>query len=77
MGAGAVPVVINAGGQKETVEGNKNGFLWNTLDELMGKTKLLTENEKLWKKMSGEAMKRAKFFAGNRFCNDLKKNLEL
>lgn len=77
MGAGAVPVVISAGGQKEIVEENKNGFLWNTLDELKGKTNLLTENEELWKKMSQEAMKRAEFFAGNRFCNDLKKILEL
>lgn len=77
MGAGAVPVVISAGGQKEIVEEKKNGFLWNTLDELMGRTKLLTENEELWKKMSQEALKRAKFFAGNRFCNDLKGILEL
>lgn len=77
MGAGVVPVVINAGGQKETVEENKNGFLWNTLDELIKKTKLLTEDGDLWKKMSHEAIKRAKFFAGDRFCDDLKKILEL
>ncbi|MEM4230393.1 MAG: glycosyltransferase family 4 protein [Candidatus Pacearchaeota archaeon] len=77
MGAGAVPVVINAGGQKEIVEDEKNGFLWNTLGELMKKTELLIKNQDLWNRMSKEAVKRADFFAGNRFCSNLKKILEL
>jgi glycosyltransferase involved in cell wall biosynthesis len=68
MGAGAVPVVINAGGQKEIMEDGKDGFLWNTLDELQGKTKLLIEDEALWKKMSEEAKARAKDFDKEKFC---------
>lgn len=71
MGAGAVPVVINAGGQKEIVEQGKSGFLWDTLGELVQKTKLLTENQNLWAKLSKAAEERAKYFAGDRFCNEL------
>lgn len=71
MGAGAVPVVINAGGQKEIVTDNENGFLWNTLEELKEKTLELTKDEKLWEDLSIAARKRAEFFAGDRFCKEL------
>ena len=50
MGAGAVPVVIDAGGQKEIVEEGKCGFLWNSINELIEKTSKLMENEKLLKR---------------------------
>ena len=72
MGAGCVPVVINAGGQKEIVIDGKNGYLWNTLDDFMTKTNSLIKDEKLWKKMSDAAIKRSGVFTGDRFCNDLK-----
>lgn len=71
MGAGAVPVVINAGGQKEIVEDQKSGFLWNSLDELRDKTSLLINDEKLLKSISREAKKRAELFSGDRFCKEL------
>lgn len=71
MGGGAVPVVINAGGQKEIVENGKNGFLWNTIDELMKETNILVKNNKLWEKMSSEAATRAKIFSKERFCKEL------
>ncbi len=71
MGAGAVPVVINAGGQKEIVEDDKNGFLWDTIDELVQYTKRLIGDQKLWEKMSQGAKERAKYFAGDRFCKEL------
>ncbi len=73
MGAGAVPVVINAGGQKEIITDKKDGFLWNDLDELQGKTKLLMSNNKLLKKMSEAAIKRARDFDKNKFCIELEK----
>ncbi len=48
MGAGCVPVVINAGGQKEIIENRVNGFLWDTLDQLMSITlSLINDNSKL------------------------------
>lgn len=76
MGAGVVPVVINAGGQKEIVEDGRSGYLWNTLDELIKKTVALIENEKLLAKFSDTARKRANEFAGNRFCHDVQTLIE-
>lgn len=71
MGQGAVPVVINAGGQPEIVEDGKNGFLWDTLIQLEEKTLVLINNEKLLKKMSEKAKKKASHFGGNRFCEQI------
>lgn len=77
MGAGAVPIVFNAGGQKEIVKSRENGFLWNSLDELIEKTKLLMSDKILWEKMSQLAVRRAGDFAGDRFCEELYKILDL
>ena len=76
MGAGAVPIVFNAGGQKEIVGDNINGFLWNTLSELEEKTLLLTAENKILETMSKEGIKRAKDFAGDRFCDEIKRMIE-
>ena len=56
MGAGAVPVVFNAGGQKEIVEDNINGFLWNTLSELEEKTLLLIRENKILEKIHSNTL---------------------
>jgi len=72
MGAGAVPVVFNAGGQKEIVEDGKNGFLWDTVSEFKEKTLELVKEDKLWERLSRQAQKRAEFFAGDRFCKEVK-----
>lgn len=68
MGGGAVPVVINSGGQREIVTDGKNGLLWNTQEELIEKTKKLAEDEKLWHELSGNAIIRAEDFSEERFC---------
>ena len=73
MGAGAVPVVINAGGQKEIVTEGENGFLWITLAELQKKTMNLLSNKNTWEKMSKQASIRAKEFSKEKFCNQLEK----
>ena len=52
---GVVPVVFNAGGQPEIINHAKNGFLWNTTDELMDYTKLLMENDSMWNDLSSAA----------------------
>jgi len=38
MSAGCVPIVINKGGQKEIVEHQQNGFLWDTPQQLIQQT---------------------------------------
>lgn len=73
MGAGAVPVVINAGGQKEIVEDGKNGLLWNTLEELEDKTLKVINDFSLWQNLSENARKRAEFFSQKRFCEELER----
>ncbi|MEX2007767.1 MAG: glycosyltransferase [Candidatus Levyibacteriota bacterium] len=71
MGAGAVPIVINAGGQKEIVE-KGSGFLWDTLEELKNRTEELVKDKILLERMSESAQRRAKFFSGERFCKELR-----
>jgi len=60
---GAVPVVFNGGGQPEIVKHAKNGFLWDTTHELIGYTKLLIENEKVWDDLSNSAFASMKIFS--------------
>jgi len=62
MGAGAVPVVIDAGGQREIVSDGVNGFLWKNLDELGEKTLKLINNPDLLKSLSRKAFERSKDF---------------
>ena len=71
MGAGAVPVVINAGGQKEIVKDAVNGFLWDTLEELQAKTLKLINNEKLLSDLSKKAKEKAKDFSEEKFSETL------
>ena len=73
MGAGVVPVAINAGGQKEIVQDGENGFLWNTIDELIEKTSLIIKNTILLEKLSLQACKDAKQFNVDRFCEEINK----
>ncbi len=67
MGAGVVPVVINAGGQREIVTEGEDGFLWDTLVELEEKTLKLVNNEKLLISLSKEAKETAKKFSKEKF----------
>lgn len=73
MSASVVPVVINSGGQKEIVTNGENGLLWNTLDELITKTNNLANDEKLWKELSQNAMKRAKDFSKEKFYHQVQR----
>lgn len=72
MGAGVVPVVIKAGGQKEIVTNGENGFLWDSLEGLKEQTLQLIKNPTLLERLSVNAKKRAQDFTGERFCKEVK-----
>ncbi len=59
---GAVPVVFNGGGQPEIINHTKNGFLWNTTDELIDYTKRLIEDDQGWNDFSKAAFDSMKIF---------------
>ena len=59
---GAVPVVFNGGGQPEIINHAKNGFLWDTTNELIDYTKLLIENDNTWSNFSRAAFDSMKIF---------------
>jgi GT2 family glycosyltransferase/glycosyltransferase involved in cell wall biosynthesis len=63
MAAGAVPVVYNSGGPPEIITSGENGYLFDTLEEMVDATwKLATQPER-WREMSRAARERARFFS--------------
>lgn len=71
--AGAVPVVIAKGGQKEIVQDGKNGRLWTTKTQLYEITKELINNNSEWRKLSASAIKNSKRFSQERFIKEYEK----
>lgn len=71
MRCGAVPIVINAGGQTEIVENNVSGFLWDKIEQLKNQTSTLINNESLMEKMSVEAEKKSLRFDKEEFCKEI------
>lgn len=69
MAASCVPVVHNAGGQPEIVNDNVNGYLWNTKEECIKKTKMLISDAKLVKKLVVHAKDTATKFSVDVFTN--------
>lgn len=70
MASGCIPLAVNKGGQKEIVT-QKAGFLFDTIDQLVEQTKKLTDNPRLSKKMSKEAVKESKKYSQEVFCQKL------
>lgn len=75
MSSSVVPIVINAGGQKEIVQEGNTGFLWKDLSELEEKTKEVMTNKKLWETISKNAQERSKDFSSEEFCIKVHKYL--
>lgn len=71
--AGAVPVVIDAGGQKEIVEDNKNGRLWSTKANLLEYTLDLINNPPKLQKLSAQAIKNSTRFSVESFIAQYEK----
>jgi len=83
MSAGAVPIVINKGGQPEIVKHQTNGFLWETKEELAKYTlRLIAESrskvksENLWEKLSKQAIKDSQKFSKKVFCKRIDEIIE-
>jgi glycosyltransferase involved in cell wall biosynthesis len=77
MAAGAVPVVINKGGQPEIVSQAFNGLLWNNQRELIKATLSLIKDESLRQKLARHAHQRAQDFSQAKFCQLTKKIFQL
>ena len=67
MAAGCVPVVIAKGGQPEIVQHGKNGFLWNTLEELQQSTLQLMQDPALASSLSQQAVQDSRQYATDAF----------
>ena len=59
MSAGCVPVVINKGGQKEIVDHQKNGLLWDTSQQLIQQTLDLIKSPAKTKQFAQAARQKA------------------
>jgi glycosyltransferase involved in cell wall biosynthesis len=69
MSAGAVPVVFNGGGQREIIQDNLNGYLWNNLEELTVITQNLIDNETKRQTIAHAARERAVKFNEEAFTH--------
>jgi GT2 family glycosyltransferase/glycosyltransferase involved in cell wall biosynthesis/ubiquinone/menaquinone biosynthesis C-methylase UbiE len=63
MASGAVPVVYNSGGPPEIITNGKDGFLFDTLEEMVEDTWQLATEPERWRKMSMTARERAGYFS--------------
>lgn len=71
MSHGAVPIVFNAGGQKEIVKEDVDGFLWSYKSQLREKTNILLTNKEKWNLMSQKAKEKAKIYSNQSFYEKL------
>lgn len=72
MAGGCVPIVVGKGGLKEIVTEGKNGFFWETLEQLMSKTLDLIHNEKLLGRLSKEAQVQSHKFDRKKFVENIR-----
>jgi glycosyltransferase involved in cell wall biosynthesis len=75
MAAGAVPLVFGAGGQKEIIKNEVNGFLWEKPEELINQTVALIGDRKTLSRLSASAVARSKDFSYAQFQKEILKLL--
>ncbi len=67
MAAGCVSILYNAGGHKEIIKNNVDGFLWDNTSDLYRFTKKITGSEKLRKEILANAIVKSKRFSYEEF----------
>ncbi len=67
MASGVVPIVISKGGIPEIVDNGVNGYLWQTTDDLISKTKNLIDNPDTLKLMSQQSILNCQQFSKSNF----------
>jgi len=76
MSAGAVPVVINSGGQREIVTHELDGFLWDDLDGLVAHTRRLAGDAELSRRLSLQALLSSARFSTGAFLSRIEQLIE-
>jgi glycosyltransferase involved in cell wall biosynthesis len=71
MSYGAVPIVINKGGQPEVVGAELSQLLWQTEDECISKTIQIIENETQRQQLAAQAIQRVTEFSEEKFIQTL------
>jgi glycosyltransferase involved in cell wall biosynthesis len=71
MDSGLVPIVVAKGGLTEIVTDSKNGYLWQTFDELIAKTQILFAIPKDLKDLSHQAHASSQAFSKEIFEKEL------
>lgn len=67
MAAGCVPIVVNLGGQREIVEDEVSGCLWDSVEEWIDLTIKIIGSEKLRESLATGALERSKKFSKEEF----------
>ncbi len=67
MARGCVPIVVRRGGQPEIVEHGRNGFLWDTIDELHDATMRCVREPELRERLARQATRDAKRYSRDAF----------
>lgn len=71
MASGLVPVVVAKGGIPEIISDGKDGYLWETISELVSKTKSLINSPQDLDKMSKMALEKCQKFSKDNFESEL------
>lgn len=76
MSAGCIPIVFNAGGQKEIINDGVNGFIWDSLADLLKKTSLIVTDKDKYLQLSKGAVRTSKKYSKENFISKITKLTE-
>lgn len=71
MGAGALPIVFDAGGHREIIQNETNGFLWDTKRRLLKYTKLVLTTPKVYRDLAAKAKQDSQKYSYENFSKSV------